>query len=158
MQLLQYSFSVQNKIGKIGEKIIDQWLTKFYQIKDVSTISRYQKAGIDRILTRPDGSEVTAEYKFDNTAKRTGNIFFETISVDREQMPGWGWSSKADYWIFLIPDQEILVVRPEQLRNLAWVKHNELQEKKIPNKGYNTLGVPISLLQVRKVAVAIKKL
>jgi hypothetical protein len=56
------------------------------------------------------------------------------------------------------PDQEILVVSPEQLRHLAWIRYNEFQEKKIPNKGYNTLGVPISLLQVRKIVVAIKNL
>lgn len=158
MQNKLYKFSTQHQLGKIGEQIIDQWLEKNYQIQDVSHIPKYQESGIDRILTRPDGSTVNVEYKLDQTARRTGNIFFETISVDNKKIPGWGWSSTADYWIFLIPNQEILVIKPAKLRVLAWQKHAELKEKKISNQGYNTLGVPISLSEVRKIATTIHKI
>ena len=89
---------------------------------------------------------------------RTGNIFFETVSNDKERIPGWGLSSQADYWIFLIPEQEILVFKPGRLRTLVWELQKSLKERSVPNKGYNTIGYPTPLIQARKVASQIKTL
>jgi hypothetical protein len=147
-----YDFSRQESIGKYGEAIIDKFLASHYKILDVSDIRKYQETGIDRILMRPDGSMVNVEYKFDLASKRTGNIFFETVSVDTQNIPGWGWSSQADYWIFLIPEDEMLVVEPKKLRILVWQHRLNVVEKKGPNKNYKTLGVPIPLEQVRQIA------
>jgi hypothetical protein len=158
MQAKQYNFNVQHEIGKKGEQILDKWLQTAYKITDVSDNPKYQEVSIDRILTRSDNSAITVEYKFDLAAKRTGNLFFETISVDTKKVPGWGWSSQADYWIFLIPDQEILIVKPARLRALIWREYRECSEKQIPNRGYNTLGLPIPLSEVRKIATQIQKL
>lgn len=108
--------------------------------------------GIDRLLTRPDGSVVTVEYKFDLAASRTGNIFFETVSVDQRDIPGWGWSSQADYWIFLLTTNEILVVKPSRFRTLVWESRFQTTEKKIPNSNYNTLGVPIPFKKVQEIS------
>ncbi|WP_019502358.1 hypothetical protein [Pseudanabaena sp. PCC 6802] len=158
MQAKQYDFNVQHEIGKKGEQILDRWLGTTYKITDVSHDPKYQGVGIDRILTRPDSSVITVEYKFDLAAKRTGNLFFETVSIDCKSIPGWGWSSQADYWIFLIPDQEILIIKPPSLRALIWRKYRENSEKQIPNRGYNTLGLPIPLSEVRKIATQVQKL
>jgi hypothetical protein len=119
---------------------------------NVSSIKEYQDMGIDRLLTRPDGSVVTVEYKFDLAASRTGNIFFETVSVDRRNIPGWGWSSQADYWIFLLNTNEILVVIPSRFRALVWELRFEIVEKKIQNSNYNTIGIPIPLKKVQEIS------
>ena len=158
MQTKHYSFSSQHELGKHGEQVIDCWLNKLYKIIDVSDIPKYQEVGVDRIIERVDGTTATVEYKFDIAAKRTGNLFFETVSIDTQQVPGWGWSSQADYWIFLIPEQEILVVHPGKLRSLVWQHQMVLKEKAVPNKSYKTLGVPVPLLDVRKIAYQIQKL
>ncbi|MBW4472432.1 MAG: hypothetical protein KME45_18975 [Stenomitos rutilans HA7619-LM2] len=96
--------------------------------------------------------------KLDIAARRTGNLFFETVSVDTQGIPGWGWTSQADYWIFLIPDQEIIVVHPGKLRSLVWQHQTLLAERTVPNKNYKTLGVPVPLADIRKVAYQIQKL
>lgn len=158
MQAKQYDFNVQHGIGKQGKQILDRWLGATYRITDVSSDPEYQEVGIDRILTRSNSSVITVEYKFDLAAKRTGNLFFETISVDTKSIPGWGWSSQAAYWIFLIPDQEILIIKPARLRALVWMKYREGSEKQIPNRGYNTLGLAIPLFEVRKIATQVQKL
>jgi hypothetical protein len=153
-----YSFEHQELIGKKGEEILDQWFSSMYKILDVSTIKKYQEIGIDRVLARPDGSMINVEYKFDLASLRTGNLFFETISVDNRNLPGWGWSSQADYWIFLLVCQEIIVVEPQKLRFLIWQLRTEIKEVKVSNQDYNTWGIPIKIDKVRKIACYCKKI
>jgi hypothetical protein len=158
MQIREYDFETQRKVGQKGELFLDRWLSPVYKVLDVSDDIKYQRSGIDRVVTRSDGSIITIEYKFDIAAKRTGNLFFETVSNDKELIPGWGWSSQADYWIFLIPEQEILVFKPGRLRALVWELQKSLKERSVANKGYNTIGYPLPLIQSRKVAFQIKTL
>ncbi|MFZ4664968.1 MAG: hypothetical protein ACOYME_00905 [Prochlorotrichaceae cyanobacterium] len=158
MQTKQYDFEIQRKVGQEGEKFLDQWLSSTYKVLDVSEDLKYQQSGIDRVVTRSDGSVITIEYKFDIAAKRTGNLFFETISNDKKMIPGWGWSSQADYWIVLIPEQEIIIFKPGMLRALVWELQKTVQKRSVPNKGYNTVGYPIPLTQARKVSFKIKTL
>ena len=158
MRTNYYDFSSQHKLGKQGEQVIDQWLRNIYKVTDVSDTPMYQEAGIDRIIERTNGTTATVEYKFDIAARRTGNLFFETVSSDTQGIPGWGWTSQADYWIFLVPEQEIIVVRPGKLRSLVWQRQTVLEERTVPNKNYKTLGVPVPLSEVRKVAYQTQKL
>lgn len=153
-----YGFTQQALVGTRGEHILDHWLAQSYRILDVSDIKLYQESGIDRILMRPDGSTVKVEYKFDLASSRTGNIFFETVSVDKRNIPGWGWSSQADYWIFLLPTLEVLVVEPSQMRTLAWQYREQLVDKEIQNLGYKTIGIAIPLERVRAIARCVKNL
>jgi hypothetical protein len=90
MQTRQYDFDNQRKVGQEGETFLDQWLSPTYRVLDVSEDLKYQQSGIDRVVTRLDGSVITIEYKFDMATKRTGNLFFETVSNDKELIPGWG--------------------------------------------------------------------
>lgn len=154
----QYNFDTQRKLGKKGEAFLDRWLVSHYNVLDVSENLMYQQSGIDRLVKRQDGSVITIEYKCDLAAKRTGNLFFETISNDRSSTPGWGWTSQADYWIFLVPEQEIIVFEPGKLRSLVWELKKLIKERYVANKGYNTVGYPIPLNQARKVAFQVKKL
>ncbi len=160
MELTQktYRFNQQGLIGARGEQLLDEWLTQSYKILNVSDIKLYQESGIDRILMRPDGSTIRVEYKFDIASSRTGNLFFETVSVDTRNVPGWGWSSQADYWIFLLPSMEVLVVEPSQLRTLAWQYRDQLVDKAIQNLGYKTMGIAIPLDKVRAIARCVKAL
>ena len=158
MQTKQYDFETQRKVGQEGEIFLDQWLRPIYKVVDVSEDEKYQQSGIDRLVTRSDGTVISIEYKFDIAAKRTGNLFFETTSNDKEGIPGWGWTSQANYWIFLIPMQEIIVFQPGKLRALVWQLQRSLKEKRVANKGYNTIGYPIPLTAARKVAFQIKTL
>lgn len=152
-----YHFASQHALGQKYESILDAWLSKKHKIIDVSSDLKYQKAGIDRLIIRPDNSIISVEYKCDAAAQRTGNLFFETISNDRKNVPGWGWASQADYWIFLIPHEEILIFQPGQLRSLVWREKDCLQEKAVSNKNYKTLGYPIPLFKARTKAFSVFK-
>jgi hypothetical protein len=148
MKTTTYGFSKQNEIGKAGEREIEKWLQRGgLQIIDVSDDSYYQKAGVDRLIMLSDGILKTVECKTEPKARETGNIFFETISVSKsdKKSPGWGWTSQADYWIFLIPGQEILVFHPGELRALVWEYRKSLREVPVNNGTYKTVGYPISL-------------
>jgi hypothetical protein len=157
-QKLRYDFSHQKKVGKAGETAIDHWL-KFlgYNIEDVSELPEYQKAGIDRLLTRLDGTTIKAEYKTDLKAKQTGNLFFETVSVAHRNIPGWGHTSQADFWIFFIPKQEILVVEPGKFRCLVLEHLTTLEKKTVQNQGFCTIGLPVPLKNVREIACHVYK-
>jgi hypothetical protein len=152
-QKREYNFTTQKKVGKQGEAKIDLWLNFLgYEVEDVSEVPEYQKAGIDRLLTRPDVSSAKAEYKTDIKAKQTGNLFFEKVSVAHLNNPGWGFNSQADLWIFFIPGQEILVVEPGKFRLLVFEQKKSLEEKTVQNQGYCTIGLPVPLEKVRKIA------
>lgn len=155
MQIKQYSFQQQDSLGKQGEKILDDWLSSKYQIIDVSHILEYQTSGIDRLLMHSSGFTVSVEYKFDKAASRTGNLFFETTSVDTKGIPGWGWSSQADYWIFLLSDNNLYIVKPSNFRLLVWQKREQLKEKYIPNCGYHTIGFPVKIADVKNISCCV---
>lgn len=156
--MIKYDFYRQKNIGKRGEDILDRWLNKSYKIINVSTSKKHQDSGIDRILVRPDGTIAKVEYKFDLASSRTENIFFETTSVDKRNIAGWGWSSQADYWIFLLQDLEVLVVEPRKMRSLVWKERKDEHEREIVNCGYKTLGIPIPLSKVREITTHNSKL
>lgn len=145
-----YSFESQNILGKQGEVILDQWISKKYKVTDVSNSSHFRERCIDRVIERSDGTMFFAEYKFDKAARRTKNIFFETVSVDSQNIPGWGWKTQADYLIILVPDQELLIFRPDSLRALLWENRHSVEEKSVANVGYRTIGYPIALAKVRE--------
>jgi hypothetical protein len=148
-----YDFPTQYKVGKAGELVIDHWLQALgYRIDDVSESPEYQKAGIDRLLIRPDGSITKAEYKTDVKAKQTGNLFFEIVSVDNRNIVGWGLTSQADLWIFFIPGHEILLIEPGKFRWLVLEQLATLQKKVVQNRGYCTIGLPVPLAKVREIA------
>jgi hypothetical protein len=154
-----YDFSTQTRVGKAGELAIDHWLHFLgYRIEDVSELPEYQKAGIDRRLIRPDGSIATADYKTDLKAKQTGNLFFEMVSVDNRHIIGWGLTSQADLWIFFVPGQEILVVEPGKFRWLVLEQLRTLEKKTVQNQGYCTIGLPVPLTSVRRIARHLYKL
>lgn len=155
MQTKPYRFDQQELIGKKGEQILDNWLSTTYQIINVSHVLQYQNSGIDRLLIHSSGYSLSVEYKFDKAAARTGNLFFETTSVDTKGIAGWGWSSQADYWFFLVPDDTLFIVKPSNFRLLVWEKRETLREKHIQNNGYCTIGFPIKIADVMDVCSCI---
>ncbi|MDD2816044.1 MAG: hypothetical protein PHP00_09940 [Thiotrichaceae bacterium] len=149
---MSFNFGTQNQVGKQGELVILDWLKTRYDIRDVSCEPTYQKAGVD-FLVMPSG--VKLEVKTDAVAKRTHNLFFETVSVrtaNQKDILGWGLTSTADYLLYLLPEQELLIIPLEALRGLFERIKPNLHEKTVPNKGYQTLGYPIKLEHLRKIA------
>jgi hypothetical protein len=166
-QKLETDFSTRKRKGKEGEAFVDILLQKIlgyclvelaevseYQNKggtrllvDVSEIPKYQRISIDRLLFEADGSEISLEIKTDYKALETANLFFE---IERQGNSTWGMKSKADYFVFLIPDRELLFVEPCELRRLVWQLRTKLQEKIVGEA--RTLGLLIPIKTVQDIA------
>ena len=68
----------------------------------------------DRLLT---GDKI--EVKTDLQATQTGNVFIEYQSRDR--LSGLS-TSKADYWAFLISNEQIIIIETNKLKELCKTK------------------------------------
>lgn len=154
---MSYDFAEQLEAGKAGEtKLNGLW--KNVRIVDVSDDSAWRKLGIDRVLKLPDGRKVPVEYKTDFIAHRTGNLIFETVSVDTTGAPGWGLSSKAEYLVYLLAETKVvyLIWLPE-LRRWVLARIKRFREVVADNGSYRTLSLLVPLCELERLPF-VKKL
>lgn len=153
-----YSFRPSLERGERAE----EWLDGYFARRFVVTNPQRQRDGIDRLFTPRDGrAPFTVEYKTDWTAVRTHNVFVETVSVDREGIPGWAITSLADRLVYYLPEPEslIYVIGFEQLRAALpgwWARY---ETRHIPNHGvrgdYHTVGLLVPQDEFERVAEAV---
>lgn len=159
---MRYEMTKQLRRGEAAERLLDQHFTDRFSITPATRDQ--QREGIDRIFVARDTSkEYTVEYKTDWTAGRTNNAFIETISVDTMDVPGWAYTSQADWLAYYVPDkQQVYLARFAELRTHLdeWIETYG-PAKAIPNDGYYTWGVPVPLsafeiccAKVEQIAVA----
>lgn len=102
----------------------------------------------DRVFSK-EGKRYFVEYKSGIQTFYTGNIFLETVSVDRAGKPGWVYTCKADYLFYAtLLNEMILVFEPDKLRLVIDQLGRVFQEKSTnhqQNKGYNTSGILVPL-------------
>ncbi len=141
-----YDMQAQLNRGEEAERQLDAHFIERFEIETASR--EQQRQGIDRIFSRRATARLyTIEYKSDWTAGRTGNAFIETVSVDTMNIPGWAYSSTAQWLVYWVPPREQLyLIRLETLRRQldGWIEQHG-PEKAIPNDGYYTLGVTVPL-------------
>lgn len=145
---MTYDFDEKLLEGKQYEKVLDAVFVKGFEIVDASEDD--QRRGIDRWYTsRGSGERFAVEYKSDKTAGRTHNAFIETISVDPPGKPGWAFTSQAKYLLYFIPDDRLIyVIKFTKLRRRLERWQQEYQTKRIPNKGYDTVGLIVPLEEI----------
>mgnify|MGYP001582985356 FL=1 len=133
------------------EGVLDAWLRADGRDVRPATMAEQWK-GIDRVVTDENGEVCGIEYKIDEVARRTGNIFVETVSNDNTGRPGWAYTSTAR-WIFyfIVPDR-VLCLLTERLRAAlpAWLRRFRL--KSADNGDYRTVGVVVPIVEAEKVA------
>jgi len=112
---MTYSYQRQLRSGEEQEQLLDAFLGMLYTVRPVSP--EQQRAGIDRICSLGTWT-CFVEYKTDWTAAKTGNVFIELVSVDRQnQKPGWAYACRADWLLYWMPQCRILVsIQPASLR------------------------------------------
>lgn len=154
-----YSFNDQLSRGEAAERQLDAHFADRFQIAEAT--HEQQRLGIDRIFVhRAMGKAYTIEYKTDWTAGRTNNAFIETVSVDTMSIPGWVYTSEAQWLIYFVPPKETIYIirfRHIQAKVPEWVEQYG-PEKIIPNDGYCTLGVVVPLDIFAQCASKIEKL
>jgi hypothetical protein len=108
-------------------------------VQDVTKDSRYQKQGIDLIISR-GSRNLTVDTKNDTYV--SGNCFAETMSSIEKCVLGCFLTSKADYWFYYLLNRGEVFALPMEatreyvLRNLTRFP----KSRPIPNKGYHSEG------------------
>lgn len=153
-----YQLDEQLAQGEGAEARLDHHFQDRFLIQPATRAQ--QRGGIDRLFThRQTGISYTIEYKTDWTAGHTGNAFIETVSVDTEQIPGWAYTSQAEWLVYFVPIRLALyLIAFSDLR--AQLPHWLLSCRAappIPNQGYCTHGILVPLSQLARCASRIEK-
>jgi hypothetical protein len=152
-----YDFKERLKFGEKHERFLDRYFGDNFTIEDAS--GGDQRRGIDRYFTdRRNGKTYSIQYKSDETAARTGNAFVETVSVDRDSVPGWAHTCQADFIVYYVVGcGPAYVIRPGSIKKKLpeWAK--KYPSRSIPNKGYgrkgyNTIGLLVPLVELERIA------
>lgn len=149
-----YSFDTQLAKGQKYDRLLDRRFADKFEIRPASR--REERLGIDRHFTdRVSGQRFAVQYKADKTAARTGNAFVETISVDTTDTPGWARSCSADFIVYYIVGLgPAYIVRPDAIRQQLGRWSQIYPQRRIPNKGYHTVGIIVPLDEFERIAFA----
>ncbi|MBA4495116.1 hypothetical protein ACFO25_09995 [Paenactinomyces guangxiensis] len=154
-----HTFSEKLKEGEAFEKMLDTFFSKWYRIEPV-TDRKLQKAGIDRIfIDEETGRRLKVEYKADSMARKTGNVFIETISNSSTFEEGWVMKCQADVIIYFIPPtSEIIAIEPLAiLKSLPeWIQLYKKAPAKNPT--YWSYGRLVPVVEFKKRAKWTRKI
>ena len=156
---MTYSFDEQLARSKKHEKLLDAYFGQAYTI--VPATAEEERTGIDRHFTSKGHPDVTfsVEYKCDEIAHRTGNAFIETVSVDRNNVPGWAYTCSADYLMYhIVEDDLVYVLEMEDIRaNLeTWeLAYPTRTAHTVDAIGYNSSGILVPLGELEMIGYAI---
>lgn len=109
------SFESDLKRGRKGEELFEKAIQSDGEgVTNVTGLEAYQGADIDYV----DSCGWTWEVKTDYMAHRTGNLALE--SYTSTQGKSWLWTSKADIFVFAIPQtDEVYAIDAQLLRILC---------------------------------------
>jgi len=123
---------------------------------DYSFDREKQKQGIDAgcdlvCIKTNERMFVTWDYKFRFVS--FSDFLAETVSVDKNGTPGWAVDPNKTNDLIIninVVTKRVIVVSRKELRDaIISKKFSNIEEKKSPNKGYNTkfIAIPITTLQ-----------
>lgn len=139
-----YDFDEQHTQGEGGEAFLDSFFeARGHQV--LPATRGQQRSGIDRVFLW-DGKMALVEYKTDFLAHKTGKVFIETVSIDREDKPGWAFSSQADFLVYYAPGLDTIYVIPlETLREYLPEWEEKYPSRAAQNRDYATHGLLVPL-------------
>ena len=113
------AFLQDKRRGKVGERIVKGYFEAIgAEIRDLSEESEYQAQDVDLIAADGITYEVKTDYRFADT----GNLALEdSITNYHGRHKSWLWTSKADYFCFVDPNQKgkFVAIKAEDLRHLV---------------------------------------
>lgn len=149
----RFDFDRQRVKGESIEEKVRAWIADGGKYWVEKATRKEQSAGIDCWVNNLEEDERhSLEIKADWTASKTGNVFVETVSVSTKNIPGWAYSSKADWLIYVLPAEErLFCIRFDALRKHLsdWVAH--YPRRQIPNRDYFTEGHLVPLVEFEKI-------
>ncbi len=125
-----YDWNEQLTKGEKAEHVIDDWVIDNWEMRVEEVPMEFQRRGIDRIWTSPDDL---------------------IVSVDTFDIPGWTYTSIAQYLLYYIPPSNIFYMMPmtEIKRKVsAWLGGRK--PIRFRNKDYCAYGVLFPLRRIRQ--------
>ena len=147
-----HNFTESLERGERFEQLLDQHFSQWFSVETVTM--EFQRLGIDRIFTKQNGQRFTVEYKTDERAHETGNIFVETVSVKKGETVeklGWAHTSTAQLLVYYVPGiQRLYIVDMLALRDKLdkWSKQHRTAQA--DNGGYVGEGLLVPLQKLEK--------
>ena len=94
------------------------------------------------------------DYKIRFKAYYPLDFLAETVSVDYNNTPGWAVppKKKTHAYLYIIEPikKAIFVSHGELKKAIKEGKFKDIKEKKAPNRGYNTISIPIKIDRLKK--------
>jgi hypothetical protein len=134
-----YSFVEQLEMGEAGEKVLDAYFAKWYDIKP-ATLEQQKNEKIDRLfrpkvgpggqdMTRTHPNWIKVEYKTDDKTDKTGNLFIETMSMIEWGKYGWAWTTQAEKVIYYALPDTVYIIDVTELRDKLMTWHKQKRRK-----------------------------
>jgi len=146
-----YSFTEQLEKGMEGEEVLDQYFSKWYRIKHAS-IDEQVRDKLDRWFQpkhNPDSGWISVDYKTDDKADKTGNLFIETMSMVEMNKPGWAWASKAMKVIYYTLPDTVYILDMDILRNqLVYWHSKKRKQRTVKNEMWSSRGFIIPTKEI----------
>lgn len=148
----------QLKKGEERECELDEYFSPDWIIYQLSRVHEGKGLG-DRIyVSKGDSSNIwLIEYKADEKAAETGNVFVETVSVDTAHKMGWVVTCQADFIFVYIPaNRVIFIVKPDDMRKAlpVWQSKYPIRPSDPDlNDGYVSYGVLVPIIEIEKISV-----
>lgn len=133
MDKIAHNFEQSKKEGEEGEEILDSFFEKDFIIEPVS-LQTQKKWDIDRkFISKQSKKSNYIEYKTDDVALRTRNIFIEIKSNIGKDVEGWLFKSRAKRVMILVGNI-IFSVQLEELKQYILTKGVDYREGTSWNK------------------------
>lgn len=157
--MIAHTFTKSAKAGDIGEAALDSYFSRWYTITAVNR--ERQKQGIDReFVSKLTSMTYSVEYKTDDKAANSKNVFIELVSVDKDGKPGWAYYSQAQLLACYIPTiGEIILMDMVQLKLAlpTWLKTcKQRPARNYDDNGnflYNTIGLLVPLKKFKQCCI-----
>lgn len=111
-----HDFHASRQVEARWTPVLDAWLGRRYWFQEATMDEQWR--GIDRVAIDDHGRQVGIDYKCDEAAARTGNIFVETVSNTTTGRRGWAVAGQADWIFYLVAPSKVLVLLARRLRSV----------------------------------------
>lgn len=137
-----HDFDKSRSVEDRHAPVLDAWFAEMYPLRKATMDEQWR--GIDRVATTPQG-EVALDYKCDEAAARTKNLFLETVSNSVTGRPGWMHTSESVWLVYFVVPKTVVMFTFARIRPLLPVWAARYPTRAARNAGYSTLGVCVPI-------------
>lgn len=146
-----HKFDESLAFGQYMENLLDDYFSTWFLIEEVSMELQY--LGIDRIFTKHStGERFSVEYKADRRAHDTGNVFIETVSVQKGntiEKLGWALTSTAQRLVYFIPGpNRVYILDMVDIRDMLSKWGDTCKVATAENEGYVGKGLLVPITEI----------